>query len=331
MRIPELKIITEDPLQILESTKDILMKPRFVSIDKKSINKTANSILKRFQKGFSEQQLEMGTTGNMENDLQLVFLENSVNFCFWPDKGITKWEVEWPFGKTIGGWYGLVSCFKRALAKSVPILNVEYLSSLNIDDAKIFFRGINTVEIPLLKERIQNLRETGKILLENFDGKFINVLETSQFDAIKLVKLLQKNFPSFNDISSLDGKEVVFLKRAQICANDISYILKEKHKKIAGLEKLTAFADYKLPQILREFGVLRYNDALARAIDSLNKIPHDSREEIEIRAVTVWAVELLRQEIKIMSAGEIDNTLWFMSQEIQQSSKPYHRTRTIYY
>ena len=329
--MPELKIKIEDPLRILESTETVLKKSQFVSVDEENISKTANHILNRFQKGFSAQELDMGARDILENDLQLIFLEDAVNFCFWPDKGKPKWEVEWPPNKISGGWYGLVSCFKRALAENVPILNAEYLSSLSIDDAKIFFLGINGVEIPLLKERVQNLREAGKILLEKFDGRFINVLEESQFDTIKLVKTLQENFPSFNDISFFDGKEVIFLKRAQICANDISYILKETPKKIIGLEKLTAFADYKLPQILREYGVLQYDDALACAIDALKEIPRGSREENEIRSATVWIVELLRQKIKIMTAREIDNTLWFMSQEIQQSSKPYHRTRTIYY
>src|SRR3989338_2401292 len=198
MHMPELKIKIEDPLRILESTETVLKKSQFVSVDEENISKTANHILNRFQKGFSAQELDMGARDILENDLQLIFLEDAVNFCFWPDKGKPKWEVEWPPNKISGGWYGLVSCFKRALAENVPILNAEYLSSLSIDDAKIFFLVINGVEIPLLKERVQNLREAGKILLEKFDGKFINVLEESQFDAIKLVKTLQENFPSFN-------------------------------------------------------------------------------------------------------------------------------------
>ena len=58
-------------------------------------------------------------------------------------------------------------------------------------------------------------------------------------------------------------------------------------------EELTVFVDYKLPQVLRRLGVLRYAPHLADQIDRLEPLEADSREEIEIRAATVWAGELM--------------------------------------
>jgi len=86
--MPELKIKIEDPLRILESTETVLKKSQFVSVDEENISKTANHILNRFQKGFSAQELDMGARDILENDLQLIFLEDAVNFCFWPDNWI---------------------------------------------------------------------------------------------------------------------------------------------------------------------------------------------------------------------------------------------------
>ena len=86
-----------------------------------------------------------------------------------------------------------------------------------------------------------------------------------------------------------------------------------------------------MSQILRSFDVIKYSDELSNKVDNYIEIAHDSEEEIEIRAATIWSVELIRQQIPDLTAGEIDNTIWLMSQSMQGQVKPYHRTRTIYY
>jgi hypothetical protein len=327
-----LQILQADPLNILDSTESVMKDTQFVKIDEDRVETLASKVVEKFGDGLNRNELGFGSTGDIENDIQLTFIENVVNFCFWPSKGQPKREVEWPTGNIVsGGWYGLVACFKRGLAENIPILNAEYLRQLTPEDARHFFRSENNIEIPLLQERINNLREAGTVLREKFDGKVANLIEVSDYDAIKITKVIVKNFSSFRDISILNGKEVIFLKRAQICPNDFAYALKGTAHEITSLDKLTAYADYKLPQLLRMFGIFKYEESLAEKIDALIEIPHDSREEIEIRAATIWGVELLRQKIKKMTAGEIDNTLWVLSQAIQAEEKPHHRTRTIYY
>jgi len=331
----KLEIIKEDPLNILITTRDVLENAQYVFIDENKINDDiSNKISERFKKGLDgEYELGVNLTGNLEDDLQIIFIENSVNFCFWPNKGEPKWEVEWPIGgeKIFGGWFGLVNCFKRGIVEGVPILDPKDLRNITLEEARKFFRGKDGTEIPLLKERVDNLREVGNILQEKFDGKISNLLKESNFDAIKIVKSILENFPCFKDASSLDGKEVIFLKRAQICANDFAYVLKNSENEVTNLDKLTAYADYKLPQLLRMYGVINYEESLANRIDTLTEVTHDSREEIEIRSATIWAVELLKQRIGILTSGEIDNTIWLLSQGIQKESKPYHRSRTIFY
>jgi len=58
-------------------------------------------------------------------------------------------------------------------------------------------------------------------------------------------------------------------------------------------------------------------------------------EEVEIRANTIWAVELIRQELKQIGkelrAFEIDWILWNLGQQREFKASPYHRTVTIYY
>ena len=108
-----------------------------------------------------------------------------------------------------------------------------------------------------------------------------------------------------------------------------------KWGRFSDLDSLTAFADYKLPQVLRHLGVLRYEDALAKKVDQKTLIVAGSPEEVEIRANTIWAVELIRQELHAMgnplNAFEIDWILWNLGQYDRHGIKPYHRTITIFY
>ena len=49
----------------------------------------------------------------------------------------------------------------------------------------------------------------------------------------------------------------------------------------------TPCADYRVPVVLRELGVLRYAPALAAAVDAKQELAPGSQEEVEIRAATV--------------------------------------------
>lgn len=320
-----------DPFNILSSTKAIVENSRFVFINENKIEEISGKILERFNKGLDAYEIGLSTTGSLENDVQLVFIEDVVNFCFWARKDEEKWQVEKNGKFTEGGWYGLHACFKRGIAEGRPILDAKFLSSFSVQDARNFFRGKNNIEIPLLKERVENLQEAGFVLLEKFGGKFLNAVIQANYDAVNLVKIIIDNFPSFKDISIFDGNEIIFLKRAQICPNDINYVLKAYNKTFVNLDKLTAFADYKLPQILRTLGIINYSRDLSEKVDSYIEISQGSQEEIEIRSATVWAVELIRQKLNNLTAGNIDNTLWLMSQGAKEEAKPYHRTRTIFY
>ncbi len=119
---------------------------------------------------------------------------------------------------------------------------------------------------------------------------------------------------------------------------------------LRNLDKLTAFADYKIPQILRSLGVIKYTKQLANKIDSYELIQKGSEDENEIRAATIWAVELIRNEVEkksersetlireglqkkydFITASHIDSMLWKMSQTKAKGEKPYHRTLTTAY
>ena len=87
--------------------------------------------------------------------------------------------------------------------------------------------------------------------------------------------------------------------------------------------------------MLRKFGIFDYSDELKEKISNEEEILSGSPEENEIRANTIWAVEMIRDEIKKrvsnISSVEINDHLWLLSQEKDPKDEPYHRTRTTSY
>ena len=82
-------------------------------------------------------------------------------------------------------------------------------------------------------------------------------------------------------------------------------------------------------------GILKYNEALASKIDAQIEIPKHSIEENEIRANTIWAVELIKEKLKDKIPGidsiHINDYLWVLSQYKKEQDSPYHLTRTTAY
>lgn len=327
------EIKTADPLGILKATAEVLHKAKFVSLDLTKIPQIMFGLKKALGKERSSALTHFGFFDQSERGAQLLLVEDAINFCYWPNLGEKKWRIEYPSGNfTNGGWLTMTACFTRALEEGKPLWEANYLKNLTIRELAEFFRSCNRTKIPLLEERAKCLNEVGRVLLEKYNGEFKNLIKKAGGGAIKLINIIIQDFPSFRDIAKLNGQKIPFLKRAQILAYDLNWMFDSKALgKLSHLDELTAFADYKIPQMLRRLGVIKYSKDLAEKIDNFVLLKAGSREEIEIRAATIWGVELLRQQIPGSTAGQIDSALWEISQNPETQEKPYHRTRTIYY
>jgi hypothetical protein len=123
------------------------------------------------------------------------------------------------------------------------------------------------------------------------------------------------------------GREVPFFKRAQITASDLAGA---GVARFDDLDRLTLFADNLVPHVLRLDGVLAYEEELLQRIAAGDLIEHGSEEEVEIRACTVHAVELLSREIGVPSRT-LDYILWHRGQGASYKAHPRHRTRCTAY
>lgn len=262
-----------------------------------------------------------------------IFLADTLNHCFWPDVDSPLWTVHYN-DEELSGYWALAASLKRAMEEGFSIHRATTLANLDSETLAHIFRGRG--QIPLFAERLLNLRQAGQVLLDRFQGSFVHVLEEVAGSAIELIDLLAEEFPSFNDTATYGGKKVYFYKRAQLLVHDLYTTFSgQSWGNFSDLDHLTCFADYKLPQVLRHLGILHYKPKLADLIQNLVHIPAGSPEEVEIRATTIWAVELLRQELTSqgfrVNSPQLDTWLWHLGQEDAYRALPYHRTRTIFY
>jgi hypothetical protein len=271
--------------------------------------------------------------GTEEDTVSYLLVLDSLNFCFWPLPGKAKWEISYGSEK-ISGYYALAAALKTALESGSPLTKADYLSHLSLEELKTILGGRG--ELQLLERRLKILREVGKVLAGEFRSKALNLVEGAGPSAVKVAKLLAEAFSSFQDVATYGGQKIFFYKRAQIFAGDLYGAFEGGGPgAFRDMEALTAFADYKLPQVLRHVGILDYEPSLAKKVDQGVLLEAGSIEEVEIRANTIWAVELIRQELeglgRSLMACEIDWLLWNMGQDRAFKEKPYHKTVTIFY
>jgi hypothetical protein len=176
-----------------------------------------------------------------------------------------------------------------------------------------------------------SLNALGRHVISEFDGRFAAVVDAANRSAAALVQTLSR-WGCFSDVSTYDGLELPFLKRAQIAAADLH---RAGVLAASDLGRLTMFADNLVPHVLRLDGVLRFAPELVQRVDRGELIEHDSREEIEIRACAVHAVELIAAERRRVGAvtrpSDIDQLLWNRGQGEAYKSRPRHRARCTAY
>jgi len=316
--------------KILETTKFVVKNSDFVKINHERVALFANG----FDHGKAGHWLSAApfnfSHSSDDNKLHFVIILNALSFCYW---GEPKWTVEYKDKKHDGAW-GMILALGRGIEEGAAFLNFEYCSKISKEEFSKILLG-NT-EIPLLEERWKILREIGTNMVAKYDGNASNLIAEADGDAQKLVELIMENFPSFLDTSLYKNKEIYFYKRAQLLVADIYQLFDgQGFGALKNIDKFTACADYKLPQILRELGILEYTTALAEKVDIKTEIAHNSPEEVEMRANTIWAVEFIKEEVKKCSpqilSFEVNDHLWLATQEKFDGDKPYHRTRTTAY
>ena len=108
-----------------------------------------------------------------ERTVNWMLVLDAMNFRFWSEKDQPRWRIEYK-GELLNGYLAEAAALRRAVEEDIPIWDARYLSTISDEDLAAIFRGEQT--LPLFEQRLQNIRQVGRVLLEQYDGQFTTQL-----------------------------------------------------------------------------------------------------------------------------------------------------------
>ncbi|RUS28773.1 hypothetical protein BC938DRAFT_481463 [Jimgerdemannia flammicorona] len=203
---------------------------------------------------------------------------------------------------------------------------------------------------------VERYRTIIRSFAQKFDGNFSNCIRESKQSAMQLIDMVVREFESFKDEHLFLGRQVrekCFVNRRIsrfAIRNKRACFEGDSFGKFDDIDEVTMFADYRVPLALYHLSALSYSQRLLDLLHARTPLASSSPEEIEIRGNSIWAVELIRQEIQQIIDDEhvaegshrqkmkvnailLDFYIWDHAKEIQgkNGTVPAHRTRSIYY
>ncbi|KAF2463395.1 uncharacterized protein BDR25DRAFT_307830 [Lindgomyces ingoldianus] len=334
--------------KVLQNAEFIYDNSIDVALDMRHTKLAAIEILKQMQeRGYSTKtwsEHPLHPKAKDENTVNFIFTMDLLNFSFWSEKSEDERFTVSYQDKRWTGYWSLVAALQRGLDEEISITSPSFWINEEECTEEVLrkvFRSETDEEIPMFQERIRCLREAGQILEEEFDSSIITLIEDAKHSAAGLVNLLAERFPCFRDEGKFEGKKVRFLKRAQIFVADVWAAFEgEGYGEFNDIDKITMFADYRVPQMLYSLGCISFCPPLDSRIRRHDPIESGHSWELQIRGCSIWAIELLRREIVKLqpdakiNAILIDFFLYDLAKEREQAEEeaiPHHRTRSIWY
>uniref|UniRef100_A0A7E4UYP1 Queuosine 5'-phosphate N-glycosylase/hydrolase n=1 Tax=Panagrellus redivivus TaxID=6233 RepID=A0A7E4UYP1_PANRE len=260
------------------------------------------------------------------------FLMDLINFHFFYDN-YDPYVVKLQDKSYVGSMAGAAAINRWLLQHSSRVIAPLFLGLARPEFIKDIFKAENGEDIPLIEERIKMIHETYTNML-NLKTNFYEASLNRKFDPKAMVDFLVTNFEHFRDFGQFGSTQIAFHKRAQLLVKDVLTNCAADIKQLGftiKMDYLSVFADYRIPQVLRHYGLIKYTDELNSAIAAGPLT--DPTMEVEIRAITLAACDRLSQIMGIPSA-ELDTLLWKKRRVIGPSLDeryPFHRYRTTAY
>lgn len=306
---------------ILDSAKEVACKSKYVTINQNKIKEfIQNTDIKESTHWLMNNPCDILHL-SVEEIVNFLIIYDAINYSFW---GQPKWTIKTEKGNLDGSFALMYALLK--LQKAKGHLNFEEISKEEFSEA---LKG--NVEIPLLKERYETVLEVSKIINKKMQGDFYQYIKNITDDR-KLFKIIIENFPCFEDVRDYQKKKVFFYKLAQLATSDILHIRAFKENIKIDCSNLIGCADYKIPQVLRELGILEYHEELAELVDHKKELTENSIYEVEIRANMIVAIDWIKKELNhSITSIAINDLIWSLGKEKSKDLLPYHLTRTMSY
>ena len=245
----------------------------------------------------------------------LLIFHTIGDYSFW---GEPKWEIDTEIGRLDGSFAMMYLILQRFQQNSD--FNMSFQEFRNM------LKG--NVEIPLLQERYQQL-----VLMNQFlNGKSFYQMIKDYQDDVSLFEFIVHSFPYYQDDAIYQDKTIYFYKRAQLITSDILHTRELVEGITVDYSHLIGCADYKIPQVMNNLGMMLYREELNHKILHLEEIPEGDSCEIEIRANTLMVIDYIYEALhRQVARMDINDYIWLLGQDKSKITKPYHRTRTIHY
>lgn len=311
--------------KVLESSKFVVENAKHVKINYGKTECLIEELLK-FNNVHYLTNVPYDIYGMSTKDIvNFLLIYDAIDFSFWGDP---KWTIV-VNGKELDGGIALLHCIYNLFKDKDSIDVYKQLEAMSLEEFKNILKGNG--EIPLLEERYKIVRNIVKVVNKKMEGNFYNYVKNINDDQV-LFNIIIENFKNFEDIRTYQGRIIYFYKLAQLLTSDILHVIKIKECKEVDYSNLLGCADYKIPQVMQAFGILKYDEELMSLLDSKTEIKENSEYEVEIRASMLVVINYIWERVsRMIDRIDINDFIWSLGQDKTKDYKPYHRTRTTSY
>jgi len=309
----------------------ILRNPKYVFADEGRANEVSDSLAHLDFSIPTWDYPEIYPSGTDFEDIASYFLVfNSINYCYFTKSG-DRFE-----DKGVGGSTLLST---RLTKYWDEVKDPLFLSHI---DENYLLGELFAAEspLPMIKQRVACLREVGAFLNTNASVSDLmrKLFIKYRSDAYLVSQVLPTLLPLWAD---------PFYKRTQLFVgmvygrfqNDPDVPIRKD-----SLDKLTVFADYRVPRSLFGLGILRASAAMRSSLFNKERMASGSRKELEIRAATIRGGDLLQKAFndrhnKGLNSLHVDSFLWglgrtpepWLDNVVTNGFPEHHRTVTTDY
>ena len=289
--------LTEVPLWDRSRTlaHRFMEKPIHVQLDEDGIRKMASEI-RNLPPRESFGLPVMPTRALTESETVIYdLMSGAVNYCFWYGLPYIR-----PNGASAFRMYELLDeAFEAYLSGSQPELPGQSNMTSKGRLLRHFISLMAENQFPLMAERTRHLAEL-EPSLDILPGLILDAAKARLgcLPFSELFRTLLRLAPGY--------AEDPFFKRALLFFMQLNRRLGWFQDEIG---RLPIPADYQVPRVLRDRGVLRYTETLAAKVDRFKLISPGSAEECEIRAASIVACDLISAQSGV-TPGDVDYYCW---------------------
>jgi len=321
--------VSELPLfdRIRGACEEVARRARFVTVDDGGLEDLAG-ILARERPASPTTDPAQRSFDDAATTAAFIVTMNAINFG-------SGWFPHLQKRGGNSGYLTLASALRERFEREGPLSARELETMTPERCATLLGQGMEPPVDELMQLFCRAWNDLGAFLARDHRGRFQGPVEEAAGCAASLVTILAR-MPLYRDVSRYQGFEVPFYKRAQITASDLAQAFGGRGLgRFEDLDRLTIFADNLVPHVLRMLQVLRFDEGLEARIDAGELLEHGSEEEVEIRAVALYAVERLATSCTRrgwpVNAARLDHLLWSRGQSPRIKARPRHRTRCTFY